>query len=130
VVGVLFDAAHLLAAATWIGVLLTTLIAAGVVDVRRTSNIATYAVVALLLTAVVQVKLNVPSLGALVTSAYGLEICAKIALFAIAGAIALRSRRRVNEGAVAVAGTVRLEVLVLSAVIAVTAVLVDSHPPR
>jgi hypothetical protein len=36
----------------------------------------------------------------------------------------------VNEGAVAVAGTVRLEVLVLSAVIAVTAVLVDSHPPR
>jgi copper transport protein len=130
VIGVLFDAVHLLAAATWIGVLLTTLIAPGVVDVRRTSNIATYAVIALLLTAVVQVKLNVPSLGALVTNAYGLEICAKIALFAIAGAIALRSRRRVNEGAVAVAGTVRLEVLVLSAVIAVTAVLVDSHPPR
>jgi copper transport protein len=130
VVGVLFDAVHLLAAATWIGVLLTTLIAPGVVDVRRTSNIATYAVIALLLTAVVQVKLNVPSLGALVTNAYGLEICAKIALFAIAGAIALRSRRRANEGAVAVAGTVRLEVLVLSAVIAVTAVLVDSHPPR
>jgi copper transport protein len=130
VVGVLFDAGHLLAAATWIGVLLTTLIAPDVVNVRRTSNIATYAVVALVLTAVVQVILNVPSLGALVTSAYGLEICAKIALLAIAGAIALQSRRRVNEGAVAVARSVRLEVLVLSVVIAVTAVLVDSHPPR
>jgi len=128
--GVLFDAGHLLAAATWIGVLLTTLIATDVVDVRRTSSIALYAVIALLLTAVVQVKLNVASLGALVTSAYGLEICAKIALLAVAGAIALRSRRRVNEGAVAVARTVRLEVLVLSAVIGVTAVLVDSHPPR
>jgi copper transport protein len=130
VVGVLFDAAHLLAAATWIGVLLTTLIAPEVVDVRRTSNVATYAVIALVLTAVVQVKLNVASLAALVSSAYGLEICAKIILLAIAGAIALRSRRRVNDGAVAVAMSVRLEVLVLSAVIAVTAVLVDSHPPR
>jgi putative copper export protein len=84
----------------------------------------------LLLTAVVQVKLNVASLGALVTSAYGLEICAKIVLFALAALIALQSRRRVNEGAVGVARTVRFEVLVLSAVIAVTAVLVDSHPPR
>jgi copper transport protein len=111
VLGVLFDAGHLLA-------------------VRRTSNVATYAVIALVLTAVVQVILNVASIGALVSTAYGLEICAKIVLFAIAGAIALRSRRRVNEGAVAVAPSVRLEVLVLSAVIAVTAVLVDSHPPR
>jgi copper transport protein len=130
VLGVLFDAGHLLAAATWIGVLLTTLIAPEAVDVRRTSNVATYAVIALVLTAVVQVILNVASIGALVSTAYGLEICAKIVLFAIAGAIALRSRRRVNEGAVAVAPSVRLEVLVLSAVIAVTAVLVDSHPPR
>jgi copper transport protein len=130
VVGVLFDAGHLLSAATWIGVLLTTLMAPGVVDVRRTSNIATYAVIALLLTAVVQVKLNVASLGSLVTSAYGLEICAKIALFVIALAIALQSRRRVSAGAAGVARTVRYEVLVLTAVIAVTAVLVDSHPPR
>jgi copper transport protein len=129
-VGITFDAVHLLAAATWIGVLLTTLIAPQVVDVRRTSNIALYAVIGLVLTAVVQVKLNVATLGALVTSAYGLEICAKIVLLAVAGTIALRSRRRVNGGALAVAGTVRLEVLVLSAVIAVTAVLVEGHPPR
>jgi hypothetical protein len=51
-------------------------------------------------------------------------------LFAVAGLIALQSRRRVNAGAVAVARTVRYEMLVLTVVIAATAVLVDSHPPR
>lgn len=130
VVGVIFDAVHLLAAATWIGVLLTTLMVTDIVDVRRTSNVATFAVVALVLTAVKQVLQNVSSLGALWTSAYGLEVCAKIVLLAIVVAIAFQSRQRVSEGAVAVAGTVRLEVLLLTVVIAVTAVLVDSHPPH
>jgi copper transport protein len=130
VAGVIFDAAHLVAAATWIGVLLTTLIAPDVVDVRRTSNVATWAVALLLATAVVQVIRNVSTWGALVTTPYGLEICAKIVLFAIAGAIALRSRRRVNEGAVFVARTVRYEMLALTVVIAVTALLVDGQPPR
>ncbi len=64
------------------------------------------------------------------TTPYGLEICAKIVLLGVALAIAYGSRRRVNDGAVAVAPTVRLEVLVLTVVIGVTAVLVDSHPPR
>jgi copper transport protein len=130
VVGVIFDAVHLLAAATWIGVLLTTLMAAEIVDVRRTSIIATYAVAALVFTAIKQVLQNVSSLSALWTTPYGLEICAKIVLLAIVVAIAYQSRRRVNDGAVAVAGTVRLEALLLTVVIAVTAVLVDSHPPR
>jgi copper transport protein len=130
VVGVIFDVVHLLAAATWIGVLLTTLMAPDIVDARRTSNVATYAVAALVLTAVKQVLQNVSALSALWTSAYGLEICAKIVLLAIVVAIAYQSRRRVNAGAVAVAGTVRLEVLLLTVVLAVTAVLVDSHPPH
>ena len=130
IAGVIFDAGHLLAAGAWIGVLLTTLMAPDIVDVRRTSNAATYAVAALLVTAVVQTFRNVSPFGALMTTAYGLEICAKIVLFAIAAAIALQSRRRVNDGAVAVASSVRFEMLVLTVVIGVTAVLVDSHPPR
>ncbi len=130
VAGVTFDFAHLLAAAAWIGVLLTTLMVTEVVDVRRTSNVATYAVILLLLSSVVQVLRNVHPLGGLFTTAYGWEICAKIVLFAIAGWIALHSRRRINDGAVAVASTVRYELLILSAVIAVTAVLVDGQPPR
>jgi copper transport protein len=129
-VGVVFDAVHLLAAATWIGVLLTTLMAAEIVDVRRTSTVATYAVAALVFTAVKQVLQNVSAWSALITTPYGLEICAKIVLLAIVVAVAYQSRRRVSGGAVAVASSVRLEVLLLTAVIAVTAVLVDSHPPR
>jgi copper transport protein len=130
IVGVIFDAGHLLAAATWIGVLLTALMATEIVDVRRTSTIATYGVGVLLFTSIKQVLGNVSSFGALVTTAYGLEVCAKIVLFAIVAVIAFQSRRRVNDGAVAVVRTVRFEVLLLSIVIAVTAVLVDSHPPR
>jgi copper transport protein len=130
VAGAFFDAGHLIAAAAWIGALLTTLIAPSVVDVRRTSKVATYAVVLLLATAVVQVIRNVSSWGALVTTPYGLEVCAKIVLFTVVALVALQSRRRVNEGALAVARTVRYEMLVLTIVIAVTAVLVDGQPPR
>jgi methionine-rich copper-binding protein CopC/putative copper export protein len=130
VVGVTFDLAHLLAAAAWIGVLLTALMATEIVDVRRTSNVATYAVILLLVSSVVQVLRNVIPLSGLLTSAYGWEICAKIVLFALAGAIALQSRRRVNDGAVAVASSVRYEMLILTVVVAVTAVLVDGQPPR
>jgi putative copper export protein len=130
VAGVTFDLAHLLAAAVWIGVLLTTLMATEIVDVRRTSNVATYAVILLLLSSVVQVLRNVAPLSGLFTTLYGWEICAKIVLFAIAGGVALQSRRRVNDGAVAVASTVRYELLILTVVIAVTAVLVDGQPPR
>jgi copper transport protein len=129
-VGVIFDAAHLLAAATWIGVLLTTLLAAEIVDIRRVSTVASYAVGVLLVTAIKQVLQNVSSWGALVTTAYGFEVCAKVVLFAIVALIAMGSRRRVKAGTVAALRTVRLEAILLTAVIAVTAVLVDSHPPR
>ena len=61
-VGVTFDLAHLLAAAAWIGVLLTALMATEIVDVRRTSNVATYAVILLLVSSVVQVLRNVISI--------------------------------------------------------------------
>ena len=127
--GVTFDLAHLLAAAVWIGVLLTVLLATGIVDVRRTSNVSTCAVALLVLSSIVQVLRNVRPLSGLFTSAYGLEICAKIVLLAVAGAVALQSRRRINDGAVAVASSVRYEMLMLSAVVAVTAVLVDGHAP-
>ena len=130
IVGVTFDTAHLLAAATWIGVLITTLMATDIVDVRRTSNVATAAVALLLVSAVVQVLRNVVPLSGMFTSAYGIEIVVKIVLFALVAAIALQSRRRVDAGAVAVAASGRYEVLILSAVIAVTAVLVDGQPPR
>jgi putative copper export protein len=82
------------------------------------------------LSSVVQVLRNVSPLSGLFTTLYGWEICVKIVLFAITGWVALQSRRRVDEGANAVASTVRYELLILSAVIAVTAVLVDGQPPR
>jgi len=130
VVGVTFDLAHLLAAAVWIGVLLTTLMVSEIVDVRRASNVATYAVILLFVSAVVQVLRNVNPPSGLLTTAYGWEVCGKIALFAVAGAIALQSRRRVNDGVIAVAMSVRYEMLILTAVLAVTAVLVEGQPPR
>jgi copper transport protein len=130
VLGVIFDTAHLVAASAWIGVLLTTLMATQIVDIRRVSNVATIAVIVLLFTAVKQVLQNVSAWSALVTTAYGLEVCAKIVLFAVVALVAIGSRRRVNAGAVAVVGTVRMETILLTVVIAVTAVLVDSHPPR
>jgi copper transport protein len=129
-VGVLADTLHLLGATVWIGVLLVTLAAPERVDVRRTSNVAAICVAAIVASAVPQALRSIPSFAALVTTEYGLLVCAKIVLLLLALAFAYASRRRVAGGAGAVAGSVRLEVAVLTVLLAVTAVLVDAAPPR
>jgi copper transport protein len=87
-------------------------------------------VFAIAASAVPQVLAGVASIDALVTTAYGRLVCAKFALLLLALAFALSSRRRIAAGARAVVPTVRLELLVLAAVLAVTAVLVESPQPR
>lgn len=129
-IGIAADVTHLIAAAAWIGALIATLIAADIVDVRRVSTVATAAIALLAASAVVQTVRNAGSFAALVHTTYGLLICAKIVLFVVAVAFALISRRRLRDGAVALARSVRLELAVLTAVIAVTGVLVDGVPPR
>jgi copper transport protein len=130
VLGVVADTVHLLGAAVWIGVLLVTLAAPERVDVRWTSNVATLCVVAIVVSAVPQALRGIPSFAALVTTEYGLLVCAKIALLLLALVFAYASRRRVAQGARAVVPSVRLEVAVLTVLLAVTAVLVDAAPPR
>jgi copper transport protein len=129
-IGVIADVTHLLGAALWIGVLLVTLTAAECVDVRRTSNVATICVLAIVVSAIPQALRGIPSLATLATTEYGRLVCAKAALLLLALAFALISRRRVAGGAAAVGRSVRFEVAVLTGVLAVTAVLVDAPPPR
>jgi copper transport protein len=129
-VGVLADTFHLLGATVWIGVLLVTLAAPERVDVRRTSNVAAICVAAIVVSAVPQALRSIPSFATLVSTEYGLLVCAKIGLLLLTLAFAFASRRRVAGGAGAVAGSVRLEVAVLTVLLGVTAVLVDAAPPR
>jgi putative copper export protein len=72
----------------------------------------------------------IPSFDALITTMYGLLVCAKFLLLLLALAVAVVSRRRIAAGTAAVVPTVRLELLVLTAVLAVTAVLVESPQSR
>jgi copper transport protein len=122
--------AHLLGASIWIGLLLATARWPDRVDVERVSSVAAWCVFAIAASAVPQVLAGVASIDALVTTAYGLLVCAKFALLLLALAFALVSRRRIAAGARAVVPTVRLELLVLTAVLAVTAVLVESPQPH
>ncbi len=128
--GVAADVVHLAGAALWIGVLLVTLSAPRGVDVRRTSTVATWCVAAIVASAVPQALRSIPSFAALTGTEYGLLVCAKIALLLLALGFAVASRRRVPDGSAAVVPSVRIEVAVLTVVLAVTAVLVDAPPPR
>lgn len=121
---------HLLAASIWIGLLIATVRAPESVEVERVSRLAAWCVVAIAASAVPQVLAGIPSVDALVTTAYGLLICAKFALLLLALAFALRSRRRMTAGTRTVVPNVRLELLVLTGVLAVTALLVESPQPR
>jgi copper transport protein len=124
------DAVHLWLAALWIGVLATTLMAPHDVDARRTSRIATLAVAGIALSAIAQAIGTIAWPAALFTTPYGRLVCAKIALFALLLVLALRARRRVGLGTPAIGGEIRRELVALTAVVAVTAVLVEGNPPR
>ena len=128
--GVVTDLLHLLAAAAWIGVLLTTMMAPDRVDVRRTSTVASLAVAVIAVSSIVQALRNIATWDDLITTTYGVLVCAKIVLLGVVLIVAWFSRRRVRAGAHAVARIVRIELAVLFVIVLVTAVLVDGKPPR
>jgi copper transport protein len=122
--------AHLLGASIWIGLLLATAKWPERVDIERVSRTAAWCVFTIVASAVPQAVQGIPSFDALVTTTYGLLVCAKFVLLLLALAFAVLSRRRIAAGASAAVPTVRLELLVLTAILAVTAVLVESPQPR
>ncbi len=135
--GELLTAIHLATAAVWFGTLMHVLRRAwarrGDPGLVRTV-FARYARLALWLFATVVVTgtanaLIVVPVSALATTSYGAVLLVKLALVASAAAFALAGRRRLR-GRKLPLGAARLESLVLIVVLAVSAVLTVSAPPR
>jgi copper transport protein len=128
--GVIADALHLVAAAAWIGVLAIATTLEPTEHLRAVSRFATAAVGTIVITGVIQTFRNVGSLAALVTTTYGREIDCKVILMVAALGVALASRRALRHAQFGIRGRLRLELCLLTAVIAVTAVLVESPLPE
>ena len=95
------DAAHLVAAGAWLGALVPLVLVLGrgegVVDAtRRFSTLGVAAMAVILASGIANSLFLVPTPAALVGSAYGRLLCAKIALFAIVLAIAAVNRQRLT----------------------------------
>lgn len=130
VAGVAADTFHLFAAATWIGVLaIGTTLEAGP-ELRAISPIAMTAVAALIVTGVIQTFRNVGSFSALFGTAYGLMIDIKIVLLIALLAFAFSARRVLARGIFTIGTRIKTELWLLTAVVAITAVLVESPLPR
>jgi copper transport protein len=130
VVGVGADLLHLLAAAAWIGVLAAALSLGSDADVRLITPVAGFAVVAIVLTGIVQTVRNVGSFSPLLSSAYGLAIDLKIGLLVLTLLGALAARQALKRGRRGFQNPIRFELLMLTGVTAVTAVLVETPLPR
>jgi copper transport protein len=124
------DALHLLAAASWIGVLAIATTLDGEPELRGISPIAATAVGVLIVTGIAQTIRNAGSLGALVTTTYGRAIDLKIALLVLLLMLAINARALLARGNTRIGGRVRAELWLLTLVIAVTAVLVETPLPR
>ena len=129
-VGVAADALHLLAAAMWVGLLVNAVVERGAANVQRITPVAMVAVGTIVLTGTVATIRNVDSWRALFDTPYGYAIDLKVALLLGALAIAEGSRRMIARGAFAVRRRIALELTLIAAVAAVTAVLVDLPLPR
>lgn len=133
---------HLFAAAVWVGGLVQVSRAAfawRAVTGEARSLFVSYSALALVLYLAVVASgtlaaiLIVPSIGALVDSAYGLVLLGKISLVAVVSALALLSRRRLRRrtgDAGALEKPITVERLALIGTLAVTAVLVSMPSPR
>ena len=130
IAGIIADALHLLAAATWIGMLaVATTLEAGP-ELRAISPVAMTAVLVLIVTGAIQTLRNAGSFGALFTTSYGYLIDIKIVLLLGLAALAYTARRSLAHGAYTIGTRIKVELWMLTAVIAVTAVLVESPLPR
>ena len=128
--GIAADAFHLLAAATWIGVLaVATTLEAGPA-LGAISPAALLAVLVLIVTGTVQTLRNAGSPGALVSTPYGHLIDIKIALLLVLIAFAYSARRSLAGSDFSIGMRIKIELWLLTAVVAVTAVLVETPLPR
>lgn len=134
--------AHTSAVAFWIGSLLPLRAALADADaapvVRRFSAIAVAAVAVLLAAGIVIAVLQVRSAAALVTTAYGWMLLGKLALVAGLLALATFNKLRLTPAfarhdpgaAAALRRTIGAEVVLAAAILAITAALGTTPPPR
>lgn len=124
-VAIAISAIHLVATAAWSGVVLSCLFLVRSGDrelrlahLRRVSAVAAPAFATSVLTGILLVGENIPSVGALTTSAYSWATLLKVALVAVLAVAGLRMRVRLSSGRV---GPVRFEgaLLALTALIGV-----------
>jgi copper transport protein len=127
--GVAADALHLVAAATWIGVLGIAATRGPSVVLLRISPIASIAVAAIVVSGVVQTVRNVGAWPALLATTYGRAIDCKIGLLVLALVLAWSARRSLARGSFALRQRLSFELALLSVVVGVTAVLVDLPRP-
>lgn len=124
------DLLHLLAAAAWIGVIAVGSTLEAGPELRRITPVAMTAVAVLIGTGIVQTLRNAGSIAALIGTDYGHTIDIKIALFVVLLALANGARTALARGTFAIARRIKLELWLLTAVVAVTAVLVEMPLPR
>ncbi len=137
------DAAHLLAAGTWFGGLISLLVCLwrrpvdfpALAVVSRFSRLALAAVGVVILTGIVGSIVHLPSIGDLFSSRYGIVLLVKVLLVAVVVVGAVSSRRvgipnfSASGSARLLQGTVTHEILAIGGVLVATAVLVNTAPP-
>ncbi|MDQ3811973.1 MAG: copper resistance protein CopC/CopD [Chloroflexota bacterium] len=137
--GVALDWLHALAAAVWVGGLLTLAAVAPVLKtqpslvrrvVRGFTRMALVAVIALVLSGVPQAVIEVGSWQALLRTPYGHAILTKVILLAAMLALALRNQRRANRAHAALDRGLRLEIACGIVALAVAALVAGTTPPR
>ncbi|MFF2083143.1 copper resistance CopC/CopD family protein [Nocardia sp. NPDC058176] len=135
-VAVASTTAHIAAMAVWGGGIVAALLlwrgAERIAALRRFGALAIGAVAVLAVTGTVQAVRGVEPLAALWTTSWGRLLLAKLALVALALTVASVIRRRLHDGArVATSrGLLRIESVVLGAVLVVSAVLAGITPAR
>lgn len=155
--GLIFDGIHTLASAVWIGGLVVLLIALHRLAQRKTDTLATtaavvvrfsavalIAVAAIVVTGVYRGLAELPTVGALVDTGYGVALLVKLGLFAVMMAVATYNRfvlhPRLERAALglsdseqgassALRTSVRAEVTLAVAVLVIVAVLIATPPP-
>lgn len=135
---VLVDVVHLTAVSVWIGCLAAVLLTAPVAEdahalVRSFSRVAGWAVVVVTVSGVMSAWAQVRSFDALTSTPYGWLLILKVAVVIVMVAVGWLNRRalgRAEERVALVLRRGRLEVAAATAVLALTAVLVDVQPAR
>ena len=126
------DVVHALSAGLWVGGLITLAVLGRSVRPRallQFSTLAMVSVLTLVVTGTLNALQHVNSVGQLLLTRYGLTLVLKLALVAAALAAAAVSRRRLRQNRIPLR-SVRLEVGLTVSVIAVTALLSMTAPPR